>query len=171
MNFIPSPLHPAVVHFPIVMILIGTVAALVAAITSRGHVRVWVAALLVLGALGTMAAVSTGEEDTEAVEQVAGVKTLLDAHEQWAERTKAVALVAAGLAIAALLTFRWPVLQRGLSFGCALAAVTASVCVYETGHRGGQLVYRHAVGVNRATADPAAVATSPAATRRSHRDD
>jgi len=30
MNFIPNPLHPAVVHFPIVLIVLGTALSVVA---------------------------------------------------------------------------------------------------------------------------------------------
>lgn len=52
MNLMPDPLHPAVDHFPIVLILLGAVAAIVAAIWRGGHLPRFGAVLLGLGALG-----------------------------------------------------------------------------------------------------------------------
>lgn len=149
----PSPLHPAIVHFPIVLILLGTVVALAAAFTSRWHIRWLAAALLALGALGTLAAMRTGEEEGEAVEQSLSSETLLEAHEEWAERTQGAAFTGALILIgAAAATTRRPAIAQALSIAGAVATFAASWCVYETGHRGGQLVYRHGAGVNLAPA-------------------
>jgi uncharacterized membrane protein len=169
---LPSPLHPAVVHFPIVLILLGTLVAVAAAFTSRWHVRLIAAIVLTLGTLGTMVATSTGEEDGEAVEHVAATSALLDAHETWAERTLWISAAAAVLAIAAALTTRWLLANRALGAICALGALVASYCVYETGHRGGQLVYRHGAGVNLAPATATSTASAvPAARAKSkHRE-
>jgi hypothetical protein len=52
MNLMPDPLRPAVDHFPIVLILLGAVAAIVAAIWRGGHLPRFAAVLLGLGALG-----------------------------------------------------------------------------------------------------------------------
>ncbi len=170
---LPSPLHPAVVHFPIVLILLGTMVAIAAAFTSRWHIR-WIAAIvLTLGALGTLVATSSGEEDGEAVDRVAAISPLLEAHETWAERTELFSAAAALLAIAAVLTARWLVARQALGAICALVAVLASYCVYETGHRGGQLVYRHGAGINLAPASATATDSSAPAPRvkSKHRDD
>lgn len=170
---LPSPLHPAVVHFPIVLILLGTLVAVGAAFTSRWHVR-WIAAILLsLGTLGTVVATRSGEEDGEAVERVAAISPLLEAHETWAERTLWTSAAAAALAVAAALTARWLVANRALGAVCALGALVASYCVYETGHRGGQLVYRHGAGINLAPASATGSdSVAPAARVKSkHRDD
>lgn len=173
---LPSPLHPAVVHFPIVLILLGSLVAVAAAFTSRWHVR-WIAAiLLTLGALGTLLASSTGEEDGEAVEHAAGVEPLLKAHETWADRTQVASAIAAALAIAAAATAamgRWALASQVGSAACALVALLASLCVYETGHRGGQLVYRHGAGVNLAPTGAANVDNAKPAPRAKarHGDD
>ncbi|MDD5198541.1 MAG: hypothetical protein PHC88_01955 [Terrimicrobiaceae bacterium] len=53
---LPNPLHPAIVHFPIVLILFGTVVAVTAVFLRRWFLP-WVAAdLLVCGAAGALAA-------------------------------------------------------------------------------------------------------------------
>ncbi len=170
----PSPLHPAVVHFPIVLILLGTLVALPAAVTPRWHLRWIAAALLAIGALGALIASTTGEQDGEAIEHQPQVSALLDQHEDWAERTQGFSLGAGVLAVvAAAATLRWPRAARGLGLAGAAVAVIASFCVFRTGHYGGQLVYRHGAGVNLAPVN----ATSPGdrsatlAPTRAHRDD
>ena len=63
MNLLPDPLHPAVVHFPIVLVLLGTVVGLVAVFWRKQHLSLLAAVALTLGALGAWAAVETGESD------------------------------------------------------------------------------------------------------------
>lgn len=160
MNLVPSPLHPALVHFPIVLILLGTIVAIVAAATVRWNLRWAAAAILALGAIGAVVAAGTGEEEGEAIDQTPAVSALLEQHAQWAERTEVVAIAAAILAVAAVVGTRWRLARHGLGVVSAVAAIAASVCVFETGHRGGQLVYRHAAGVN--LAPPGAVEATKA---------
>jgi len=54
---LPNPLHPAVVHFPIVLLLLGAVAALAAAFLPRGRLPLVAAVCLSMGAVGSVAAV------------------------------------------------------------------------------------------------------------------
>jgi len=158
---LPSPLHPAVVHFPIVLLLLGTVVAVAAAFTKRGHLPPIAAALLALGAVGTLVAVQTGERDGEIVGETPAIEALLDEHEEWAERTQIAAAVAALLAAAAFATTqwavaaRWLVVARGLRLATGAGALLAAWCVIQTGHYGGQLVYRHGAGVNLTAVSPA----------------
>lgn len=149
MNLIPDPLHPAVVHFPIVVILLGALASVIAIFWRKGYVPALAAALLTIGALGAWAAVGTGESDGGLVENTsAGVEPLLEAHENWAKRTLTAAAIAAVMAVGAASLLRFPRAARGVAVAAALAAGVASWMVYETGHRGGALVYQHGVGVN-----------------------
>ncbi len=157
MNLIPDPLHPAVVHFPIVLILLGAVAAIVAAFWRGGHVPRFAALLLALGALGTWVAVETGESGGGLLESGSPqLETLVDAHETWAKRTFAVTLVAAVAAVASALAGRWPRIARGVGIVAAVASAAAAYAVYETGHRGGALVYRHGAGVEVVVKAPTA---------------
>ncbi len=165
MNLMPDPLHPAVVHFPIVLILLGAVAAIVAAVWRGGHLPRFAALLLALGALGTWAAVQSGEASGGLLETGSPqMEGLVDAHETWAKRTFAVIIVAAVAAVASALAERWPRFARGVAVVAAVASAAAAYGVYETGHRGGALVYRHAAGVEvaaSAPATPGSAATSP----------
>jgi uncharacterized membrane protein len=148
MNLMPDPLHPAVVHFPVVLIVLGTAAALLAVFWRKGYVPAFAAVLLGLGALGAWAAVQTGKSDGGLVEsQSSQVSALLDAHEHWAERTLTLAAIAAFAAVASTLLVRFPRAARGVAVAAALVAGAASWSVYETGHRGGALVFQFGTGV------------------------
>ena len=151
---IPDPLHPALVHFPIVLILLGTGLSILAVFWRKGYVPAFAAALMVLGALGAWAAVASGKSDGGLVENTsAGVGALLDAHETWAERTLTAAAIAAVIAVGSVTMLRrFPRAARGAAVAAALAAMVAAWTVYETGHRGGALVYQHGAGVNTARA-------------------
>lgn len=177
---LPEPLHPAVVHFPIVLILIGAAVACTAVFFPRWHLP-WIAAvLLALGGIGTYIAVETGESEEETAGKLPPVaEQLLDAHEDWAERTLVVAGIAAALAIAAAgfgtgiarktrgesaglapapeavsparsdatRTTRLSIIATGARAAAAVLALVACFFIYQTSHRGGELVYRHGVGV------------------------
>ncbi len=148
MNLIPNPLHPAVVHFPIVLILLGAAIAVVAAVWRKHHLPLLAAVLLLLGAVGAWAAVETGEDDGGLLESRSPqTETLVDAHQTWAKRTLGISLVAAAAAAAAVVAGRWPRIARAVAVVAAVAGVAAAYAVYETGHRGGALVYRHGAGV------------------------
>jgi len=147
----PNPLHPALVHFPIVLILVGAVAAVAAAFLRRGHLPLMAAILLGLGALGALAAVQTGEEEGGLAGMMPeSTETILDEHEDWAETTRSLAIVAAILAAASAGLIRFPRTARALGAVTAFAALAAAYAVAQAGHYGGQLVYQHGVGINLA---------------------
>jgi len=170
---IPNPLHPAIVHFPIVLLLIGAAVAVVCVFVSRWHLAWVAAALLALGAVGSFFAVKTGDSAKESLGELPpAVETLVDAHEKWAERTEIVGAVAAALAIGAAVlgtlaassrrrkrasasdsihsSAGWitPVsLALTARVLAASVALTACFFVYQTARRGGELVYVHGVGM------------------------
>jgi uncharacterized membrane protein len=155
---IPDPLHPAVVHFPIVLILLGAVVAVVAVFLRRWHLPMLAAIVLVGGAGGALVATWTGEEEAEMAGEISEpADALLEEHEEWGEWTRNVAIVAALLAVGAAgvgLTRHLRV-ARGIGVATALVAVVAAYSVGMTGHYGGLLVYKHGVGINPTGAVPA----------------
>jgi uncharacterized membrane protein len=169
---IPNPLHPAIVHFPIVLLLVGAAAVVLSVFINRWHLP-WVAAVLLgLGAIGCFVAVRTGEAAQEAAKGSAQPEALIDAHESWAERTQMVgaitAILAVGAAVLSSVRSRSRMTVNGtrprLSTGriplrslavcarvlVAVAALALSFLVYETARRGGELVYTHGIGVRSA---------------------
>jgi len=139
---LPSPLHPAIVHFPIVFTILLPIVALAALWAIRRGVpptRAWAVPLLTAAALSLSAwvAVQTGESDEERAEDVAG-EQVLHTHEEAAERFLLlsgglVVLMAAGL------------LRGSPGKAARVIASTASVALilaaYQVGHSGGRVVF------------------------------
>jgi len=152
MNAMPNPLHPAVVHFPIVLLLLGAATAIVAAFWRKHHLPAFAAVLLTLGALGTWAAVKSGESDGGLLENVSPpLDSLVDAHETWAKHTLTLSIFASVAAVGSVMGVRWPRIARAVAVVTAVASAAAAYGVYQTGHRGGTLVYRHGAGVEAAS--------------------
>jgi uncharacterized membrane protein len=149
MPVMPDPLHPAIIHFPVVLILLGTFVACAAVFWRKHSVPALAAVLLALGALGAWVAVETGKSDGGLAENLSPqAEALLDAHQNWAERTLTLAAIAAVAAVASAWLFRRPRAARALAVVAALIAGAASFALYQTGHRGGALVFRHGLGVD-----------------------
>lgn len=148
---LPDPLHPAIVHFPIVLLLLGAPLAVVSVFLTRWHLPLLTAAVLVLGGAGAFVATWTGGEAAELAGELPGSgEKVLDEHEEWGERARNAGIVAAVLAVAAAALVSKPVAGRSVGAVAALAAIAAAFSVAQAGHYGGQVVYKHGVGVNTA---------------------
>ena len=146
---IPDPLHPAVVHFPIVLLLLGAPLAVVAVFVPR--LGLLAAAVLSLAAVAAVAAVQTGElekRDEIAVPEGEG-KNVLRRHEDHGEGSRNAALAAALLSAGSVACRRWSTRRKATLLACvaAVAAVWGAWQVAQAGHTGGELVYRHGVGL------------------------
>lgn len=151
---LPDPLHPAVVHFPIVLMFLLPLAGMIAFWRIRrgaDPLRAWSWPLLVAAALAasTWLAVQTGESQGEQVEGTVA-ESPLESHEERAEQFLALS--------AGLLLLTGAGLVRGrLGGGIRLAAVVGALGLVavgaQVGHSGGELVYRYgAASVHTAVA-------------------
>ena len=148
---LPDPLHPAIVHFPIVLLLLGAPLAVMAVFVRKWHLPVLAALVLALGATGAVVATITGEQGSELAGELAGSgEKALDEHEEWGERARNSGLVAAVLAILSAALVRKPAAARIAGAVAALAAIAAAFSVAQAGHHGGRVVYKHGIGVNTA---------------------
>ena len=149
MNFIPNPLHPALVHFPIALILLGTVVAITTVFIRRWHLPWLTAGLLGLGAMGAVAAAWSGEEaaDAAVMDLSPQGEQIIEKHEEWGKRTRNIALIAAAAAVTSVALGKFPRASRITAGLAALAAIGASFCVAEAGHYGGKLVYQYGAGM------------------------
>ena len=141
---LPEPLHPAVVHFPLVFALVLPILAAVAVwrIHDGAPVRTWgtVVLLAVLAFGSGFAASRTGQAEEERVEAVLASEEPLHEHEEAAEFFLLVSGVTAALAI---LGFAPGLTGRSARLLALLGAVGAAGAGVRTGFLGGELVFRH----------------------------
>jgi uncharacterized membrane protein len=141
---LPNPLHPAVVHFPVVLAFLlplfvaGGFWALRRGVAPR---RAWLLPTIVAGAIAVSAWVSveTGEAEDERVERVVS-ENAIEAHEELAETFLATSAVITVIAAAGLLG---GITGRIARFSTLAGSLALIVVVARVGHTGGQLVYRY----------------------------
>ena len=155
---IPEPLHPAVVHFPLVLaFLLPIFAAGALWAIGRGTRprRAWAIPLGLALALtvSAWAALVTGEAEEERVESVVG-EAALHAHEEAAERFLVLSGLVLVVAGAGLLRGTPGTAARGLATAGSLVVLVAAAWV---GKAGGELVYRHGAAQPYVAASPTAV--------------
>lgn len=141
---LPDPLHAAVVHFPIVLMILLPVFAGAALWSIRGGskpTRAWSIplAMAALLTVSSFVAVRTGEAEEEKVEPVVA-EVVLTKHEEAAERFMVLSGVLLLIASAGLARGNLGSAARLLTAIGALGLVAAGV---QVGAAGGELVYRH----------------------------
>jgi hypothetical protein len=141
---LPSPLHPAVVHFPIVFAVLLPLAALGALwFIRKGSVplRAWAFPLAIaVGLTGSAwVALQTGEAEEERVEAFVA-EAAIHEHEEAAERFLLVAGVVTLVAGAGLLSGMFGSAARIVATAGTVAVLLAGV---QVGRAGGELVYEH----------------------------
>jgi uncharacterized membrane protein len=156
---LPNPLHPAVVHFPVVLAVLLPIFAAGALWTIRRGTaarKAWAVpmSLALALAVSSWIAVQTGEAQDERVESVVAEQPL-EAHEKAAEAFLTFSAGLAALTVAGLIGGRLGRAARVLATIGAVALVGAAARV---GHSGGELVYRH--GAASAYASPASGGTA-----------
>ena len=140
------PVHPMIVHFPIVLSILLPVFAIgtLWAIRRTQVVRTWAVplALAIILAGSAFAATRTGEQEEERVERVVP-ENVLHEHEAAAERFMVLAFLVAGVALVGL--------TRGVVGSAARLVATAGSLVivlagFQVGRAGGELVYQYHAG-------------------------
>ena len=174
------PLHPLVVHFPVVLSVLLPISVLLALWVIRKGTTprsAWALPVAVAAALTLSAwvAVETGEQEEDRVERVVG-DDAIHGHEEAAERF----LVLSG---ALLLVAGVGLVPRTVGEAAriltAVGAVGLLAAGVQVGHSGGELVYRHGAasaytdgaGADSARASAAVVTAPAAADERGDRDD
>ena len=140
---LPNPLHPAVVHFPIVlMVLLPVVAAGALWAIRRGAVpaKAWTVPVAAAAALtlSNWVAIETGEGEEERVESVVA-ESSLHQHEEAAERFLLLSGVLLVVTAAGLLQ---GAPGRAARLGATVGALGLVALGVQVGHSGGNLVYR-----------------------------
>jgi uncharacterized membrane protein len=140
---LPNPLHPAVVHFPLVLMFLLPLFAIGAVWAIRrgaGARRAWAVPFALSAALAASAfvALRTGEAEEERVEAVVS-EAALHEHEEAAERFLVLSGVLLLVAAAGLVAGDVGRAARYLAVAGSIGVAVAGV---QTGAAGGELVYR-----------------------------
>lgn len=141
---LPNPLHPAVVHFPIVLAFLLPLFAIGALVAIRKGARPWRAWSLPLAVgaaltLSSWVAVESGEGQVERVERVVAEQPI-ESHEEAAELFLTLSAV---LLLVTATGLMGGVVGRAGRLTTTVGAVALVVAAAQVGHSGGQLVYRH----------------------------
>lgn len=137
-------LHPMIVHFPIALLIVGFLFEIAGAITKRESFTQTAFYLIILGALGVIAAFITGDQAGSGITEEGALKQALENHEDAATLTIWIVSIAAAFRIALVLLKKFKGVLKMVSLALFLIAVLA---IARTGYYGGELVYKHAAGV------------------------
>lgn len=161
---IPDPLHPAVVHFPIVFVFllpVFAVGGLWALRRGTAVGRAWAPVVILAGLLtaSSWLAVQTGGAQERRVEDIVA-ENPLKSHEEAGERFLILSVI--GLAVIGTGLLKGSI-GRTCRWAGAAAAGVLLLAGWQVGHTGGELAYRHgaaaayhqsaSVGVQRSGGD------------------
>ena len=149
-----AELHPQIVHFTIVLVIIGVAFRLVSLVGRPVFAGPAAATLLILAAgAARWSSVQSGTAAHGPVERVPGSRAAVVEHEEWGERARNVALALGALEVLALALRRSPKV-RYVHAAAAVVGLIAVFAVYEAAEHGGELVYGYAGGVGIRSGDP-----------------
>ena len=133
-------LHPLIVHFPIVLLVMAVALQLANVIFQKVALDWVVTAFLFLGFVGAYLSTSLVHPHTHGLEIKAAL--VLEEHDTWAYRT--VYLTGAALIVQLVAQFKWK--MRWMKIVVFVVVLLAGVSVSITGHYGAQLVHIEGVG-------------------------
>ena len=165
---LPDPLHPAVVHFPIVLMLIAPLVTAYVLWRLRGaesRTKTWfiVPVLLAAVAVSGFVAQQSGEQGEEVAEEFVE-HDVIERHEEQGKQFVWFALATVVVAAAA---FASGSVGWSLRMLTLVMTIVGAILVTRTGHSGGTMVYDHMVRVAPGTV----VDEAPLTERREESDD
>jgi len=161
-SMLPNPLHPSIVHFPVVLafLLPLFVAGAIWAIRRGANARrAWMLPVAGSAALALSAylAVQTGGAEGQRVERIVSEQTV-ESHEEMAEGFLAGSAV---IVVVALTGLVGGVAGRVARVLTGVGAVALVALVVRVGHSGGQLVYRYGAAAAYTSQSPRASPERP----------
>jgi len=149
--------HPQIVHFVIALGFIGIALRVLSLVLWKSWTRPAGAALLILAAAASVAAVKSGDDAHGPVERIPGTRDLVVHHEELGEKARNLFLTVAVLEIIALVLTARPKVLLGVHAASALVGVYAGLVLYETAEHGGEIVYNYGGGPGLRSGDTADV--------------
>ncbi|MBE0642545.1 MAG: hypothetical protein IH600_00520 [Bacteroidetes bacterium] len=142
--FDTSHLHPMIVHFPIALVMVGLLFEVIGIATGKDAYSKGGLLLLLLGTAGAVAAYFSGDLAGDGVTEAGALGAALETHE-------AAAILALWLLVATTVVRTGLVIFKRYSGWVRMLPLAlylvATAAVVRTGYYGGDLVYKHAAGV------------------------
>jgi uncharacterized membrane protein len=136
--------HPKIIHFPIAFLLVYLLLEIIGAIFKKDFFSKTAHLFLLFGVLGALAAVLTGNQAENAFEGWnKTTSAMLEVHQTYANIT--LWFFTALLVLRTFLVLRKKFNNLFRYIFCVLA-IAGNYFVYQTGERGGQMVFQHGVG-------------------------
>lgn len=142
--FDTSHLHPMIVHFPIALVIVGFLFDAAGIVTRRQSFATGGLVLVLLGTAGAVAAYFSGHAAGEGVSEAGALGNALEMHESAAILALWLLVATAVVRTTLVVLKRYKGGMRWLPLALFLCATAA---IARTGYYGGDLVYRHAAGV------------------------
>jgi uncharacterized membrane protein len=146
-----SNIHPLIVHFPIALLIVVFALDFLGAISRKQTLITAANILSIFAALGAVAAVATGLIAEESVWHTDQAHELIEQHET-------VGFIVLGAALISLI-FRPAVRKKksksSLLWVAVIISLAAAVLVGYEGYLGGEIVFRHGAGVEKARLETA----------------
>ena len=142
--FDQTHIHPMLVHFPIALLIVGFVADITGLFVKKAYLTQAGFLLQILGVLGVVAALISGNLAGSGVSEEGILGQAIERHEEAAELTIWIAGIAAVYRIVLVILKKFESYWKTIGLIMYFASVMA---VARTGYYGGELVYKHAAGV------------------------
>lgn len=142
--FDQTHIHPMLVHFPIALLIVGFVADIAGLFVKKAYLTQVGFLLQILGVLGVVAALVSGNLAGSGVSEEGILGQAIEKHEEAAELT----IWLSGIAVVYRIVMVF--LKKYISYWKTIGLIMYFACVVavaRTGYYGGELVYKHAAGV------------------------
>jgi uncharacterized membrane protein len=137
-------LHPMLVHFPIALLMVGLVADVAGLLTKREFYTRMGMILLFLGTAGLIAAYFSGHQAAEGLMETGPLSMAVETHEDAALLTVWLMVATALVRVALVASRKYSGILRVIPLAIFILGVASMV---RTGYYGGELVFKHAAGV------------------------
>lgn len=165
-----SELHPTVIHFPIALLLVAPLFIVAGIVMDPQRGRpflVTALSLMVLGTVGTVLAVATGDAAAEVTHRTAAMSTVLERHQELAETTRDIFGLLTVIFAAILFLPRFlkqettTAVARILPLAFLLLYGAGTIVLMNTAHNGGRLVHEFGIRALLAPANEASNGANP----------
>jgi uncharacterized membrane protein len=137
-------LHPMIVHFPIALLIVGCVSDIAGAAFKRDFFSRAGFYLLLLGTLGVIAAYLSGDRAGEGLAEGGALKQALETHQGAAVLSLWLMTATSVVRIFMVASKRFTGAVRWIP---VIMFIVSVLSIARTGYYGGELVFKHAAGV------------------------